>query len=35
MVSPKDKQQAIKRIIRLYEDWGKPEEADTWRAKLH
>lgn len=22
------------RIVRLYEDWGKPEKATEWRAKL-
>lgn len=23
-----------KNLIDLYEAWGKPEEADEWRAKL-
>ena len=21
-------------LIKLYEAWGKPEESNTWRAKL-
>jgi tetratricopeptide (TPR) repeat protein len=25
---------AGERVVRLYEDWGKPEEAAKWRAKL-
>jgi tetratricopeptide (TPR) repeat protein len=25
---------AAERVIRLYEDWGKPEQATTWKAKL-
>jgi hypothetical protein len=23
-----------RRVVRLYEDWGKPEEAAEWKAKL-
>jgi tetratricopeptide (TPR) repeat protein len=26
---------AGERIIRLYTDWGKPDEASAWRDKLH
>ena len=26
--------EAGERVVRLYEDWGKPEEAAKWRAKL-
>jgi hypothetical protein len=26
--------EAGERIVRLYEDWGKPEKAAEWRAKL-
>jgi len=26
--------EAGKRIVRLYDDWGKPENAAEWRAKL-
>lgn len=26
--------QAGDRIVRLYEDWGKPEKAEEWRRKL-
>jgi hypothetical protein len=26
--------EAAGRVVRLYEDWGKPEEAARWRAKL-
>lgn len=27
------KRQALERIVRLYEMWGKPQEAAEWRAK--
>jgi tetratricopeptide (TPR) repeat protein len=27
-------QHAGERIVRLYQDWGKPEEAAEWREKL-
>jgi tetratricopeptide (TPR) repeat protein len=26
--------EAGERVVRLYEDWGKPEEAAKWRARL-
>jgi non-specific serine/threonine protein kinase/serine/threonine-protein kinase len=26
--------EAGERVVRLYEDWGKPEEAAKWRANL-
>jgi hypothetical protein len=26
--------EAGERVVRLYEDWGKPEEAAKWRAEL-
>jgi tetratricopeptide (TPR) repeat protein len=26
--------EAAERVVRLYEDWGKPESAATWKAKL-
>src|SRR5262249_53337007 len=26
--------EAAERVIRLYEDWGKPEQAAAWKAKL-
>jgi serine/threonine protein kinase/Tfp pilus assembly protein PilF len=33
--TPQDrKQQALARIIALYEAWGKPEQAAAWQAKL-
>jgi len=25
---------ALRRVIRLYEDWGQPEQAKAWRSKL-
>ena len=28
------RRQALERIVDLYEAWGKPEEARTWRARL-
>ena len=28
------KRQARKRIVALYESWGKPAQAAKWRAKL-
>jgi serine/threonine protein kinase len=27
-------QEAVRRLIDVYDDWGKPELADQWRAKL-
>jgi hypothetical protein len=27
-------EQAGERVIRLYQDWGKPEKAAEWRKKL-
>jgi hypothetical protein len=26
--------EAAEQVIRLYEDWGKPEQAATWKTKL-
>ena len=26
--------EAAERVIRLYEDWGKAEQAAVWKAKL-
>ncbi len=26
--------EALERIVKLYESWGKPDEAATWRAKF-
>jgi len=26
--------EALERLVRLYEDWGKPGQAAEWRAKL-
>ena len=26
--------EAGERVVRLYDDWGKPEEAAEWRARL-
>jgi hypothetical protein len=26
--------EAAERVIRLYEAWGKPEQAQVWKAKL-
>jgi hypothetical protein len=26
--------EAAERVVRLYEDWGKPEQAAAWKAKL-
>ena len=26
--------QALERIVKLYEGWGKPEKAAEWRKKL-
>jgi hypothetical protein len=26
--------EAAERILRLYEAWGKPEEATDWKARL-
>jgi tetratricopeptide (TPR) repeat protein len=33
---PQERQgiQALKRLIRLYDTWGKPEQAATWRREL-
>lgn len=25
---------SLNELVRLYETWGKPEEAQKWRAKL-
>ena len=30
----KRRQQTIERLVTLYVQWGKPEQAATWRAKL-
>ncbi|UCC32085.1 MAG: hypothetical protein JSU86_07350, partial [Phycisphaerales bacterium] len=27
-------QQAIQRVLDLYDAWGKPEQASRWRARL-
>jgi hypothetical protein len=26
--------EAAKRVVKLYEDWGKPDKAAEWRARL-
>jgi hypothetical protein len=26
--------EAAERVVKLYEEWGKPDEATTWKAKL-
>jgi hypothetical protein len=26
--------EAAERVVRLYEDWGKAEQATAWKAKL-
>jgi len=26
--------ESLKQLIKLYEDWNKPDEAETWRVKL-
>lgn len=26
--------QVVNRLVELYEDWGRPEQAAEWRAKL-
>ena len=26
--------EAAERVVRLYEAWGKPEQATAWKAKL-
>jgi hypothetical protein len=26
--------EAAERVIRLYQEWGKPDQATTWKAKL-
>jgi hypothetical protein len=26
--------ESLRNLIKLYEAWNKPEEAETWRAKL-
>ena len=31
---PPRKQEALERLIKLYEDWEKPDEADKWRKDL-
>jgi tetratricopeptide (TPR) repeat protein len=28
------KRQALQRIVALYESWGKPDQADTWRRSV-
>jgi tetratricopeptide (TPR) repeat protein len=33
-VPPGDKRQVEGWIVSLYEDWGKPDKAEEWRAKL-
>jgi tetratricopeptide (TPR) repeat protein len=33
-VGPSDSELAVSRIVQLYEDWGKPEQATVWRQKL-
>jgi non-specific serine/threonine protein kinase/serine/threonine-protein kinase len=32
--TPAQKQQALRRVIQLYDVWGKPEKAAEWREKL-
>jgi hypothetical protein len=24
---------ALERLVKLYDEWGKPDEADEWRKK--
>jgi len=31
---PPRKREALERLIQLYEDWGKPDEAAKWRQEL-
>ena len=26
--------EALERLVQLYDDWGKPDQAAEWRAKL-
>ena len=26
--------ESLKRLVQLYDDWGKPDQAAEWRAKL-
>src|SRR5262249_53375941 len=26
--------EALERLVRLYDEWGKPDQAATWRKKL-
>jgi eukaryotic-like serine/threonine-protein kinase len=33
-VGRSDSELAVSRIMQLYEDWGKPEQAIVWRQKL-
>jgi hypothetical protein len=33
-VGRSDSELAVSRIVQLYEDWGKPEQATVWRQKL-
>jgi tetratricopeptide (TPR) repeat protein len=33
-LSPKERRTAIDHIIKLYQQWGKPEQAATWQKKL-
>lgn len=28
------KRQTVKRVVDLYDDWGKPQIAAMWRVKL-
>jgi hypothetical protein len=37
MIPPQGKPrlpEAAERVIRLYEAWGKPEQAAAWKARL-
>jgi hypothetical protein len=31
---PRRRYEAIERIVKLYETWGKADKAAVWRAKL-
>jgi len=33
-LSPRERRTALEHILKLYQSWGKPEQAATWQKKL-
>jgi hypothetical protein len=32
-IGPKQRERALAHVVRLYESWNKPEQAEAWRLK--